>query len=116
MNWLKKVTILRLLILASNLVKKAGYNSKSSEIEKQINDHNHSNKYSTTQGFNKLTSEKLWCKIQTANLASKNDIANFVKKTYVDEKLINNIRKIIFSAGFFTEFLIIYVIYMYLLD
>ena len=86
MNWLKKVTILRLLILASNLVKKAGYNSKISEIEKQINDHNHSNNYSTTQGFNKLTSENFWCKIQTANLASKNDIVNFVKKTYVDEK------------------------------
>ena len=35
-------------------------------------------KYLTTQEFNKLTSETCASKLEQANLASKNDIANFV--------------------------------------
>ena len=38
----------------SNLVKKTDYNTKISEIEKKITDHDH-DKYITTQEFNKLT-------------------------------------------------------------
>ena len=34
MNWLKKLTLFRLL--TSNLVKKTDYNTKVSEIEKQL--------------------------------------------------------------------------------
>ena len=41
----------------------------------------------TTQQFNKLTSENFTARLKQANLASKNDIANFVKKTHFDEKL-----------------------------
>ena len=39
----------------SNLVKKTGYNTKISEIEKKITDYYHSNAYITTPEFNRLT-------------------------------------------------------------
>ena len=58
------------------MVKKTDYNTKISESE---------NKlplimitiYITTQEFNKLTSENFAVRLKQANLASKNDIANF---------------------------------------
>ena len=40
----------------SDLVKKADYDTKSGEIEKKILDHN-SDKFITTQEFNKLTAD-----------------------------------------------------------
>ena len=49
-------------------------------------DHDH-DKYITTGEFNK--SENFTARIKQANLASKNDIANFVKKTDFDNKLKN---------------------------
>ena len=49
-------------------------------------DHDH-NKYITTQEFIRLTSENFTARLKQANLASKNDIANFVKKASFDEKL-----------------------------
>ena len=42
----------------SNLVKKTDHNTKFSENEKKVTDHDHSNKYITTQKFNKLTAKK----------------------------------------------------------
>ena len=60
----------------SNLVKKAAdYNSKTDELEKKITEHD---KYVTSQEFTRL---------KQADLESKSDIANFVKKTDFDEKL-----------------------------
>ena len=47
---------------------------------KKITDHNHTNNYITTQGFNKLTAENLASKLTQANLASKNHIAALIKK------------------------------------
>ena len=41
---------------ASDLVRITECNTKINDIEKKINDHDHSNKYITTQDFNKLTS------------------------------------------------------------
>ena len=74
---------------ASNLVKKADYNTKTSEIENKITTvHNHG-KYITTQHFDKLTSEIFSARLAKANLASKNDITDVVKKTDFDEKLRN---------------------------
>ena len=70
----------------SNLVKKTDYNTKISEVDNKVNtDHDH-DKCITSQEFNKITSEKLTARLK-ANLASQNDIANFVKKTYFDDKL-----------------------------
>ena len=40
-----------------DLVIKTGYNRKINEVEKQIIDHDHSNKYITTQEFNILTAD-----------------------------------------------------------
>ena len=72
----------------SNLVKKAEYNAKISEIEKKINDHNH-DKYITTPEFNKFSAEIFAARLKQANLASKSDIANLVNKTDFDNKLKN---------------------------
>ena len=63
------------------------YSTKISEIENKITtDHDH-DKYITTQEFNRLTSENFTARLRHANLASKNDIVNFVKKTSSGEKL-----------------------------
>ena len=57
----------------------------NSKIENKIaTDHDH-DKYITCQEFNKLTSENF--RLKQANLASKNGIANFIKKAYFDNKL-----------------------------
>ena len=55
-------------------------------VENKIPDHS---KYITTPEFNKLTAENFAARLAQANLPSKNDIANFVKKTYFDDKLKN---------------------------
>ena len=65
----------------TNLVKKIDYNTKINENEKKNTDHDHSNKYITTQEFNKVTVENFVSRLAQANLASKNYIAALVKKT-----------------------------------
>ena len=67
----------------SSLVKKTDYDTKISETEKKLTDHNH-DKYITTPEFNKFTAE-----IFAARLAQ----ANLVTKTYFD-KLISLNKKI----------------------
>ena len=52
-------------------------------------DHDH-DKYITTQEFNKLAAENVTARLAQANLASKNDIANFVKKTDFDKNVTSN--------------------------
>ena len=47
------------------------------------------NIYITTSEFNKLTAQKFAAGLAQLNLSSKNDIANFVKKTDFDDKLNN---------------------------
>ena len=69
----------------NNLVKKADYNTNIAEIEKKILDHDHS-KYITTQEFNKLTADNFAARLEIAKLATKNDIAGFVKEADFDEK------------------------------
>ena len=53
----------------SNLVKKTDYNTKISEIEKKITDHNH-DKYITTPEFNNLAAKVF--KINTSKFNNKN--------------------------------------------
>ena len=48
--------------------------------------HDH-DKYITTQEFKKLTSENFTSRLKQASLGSKNNIANFAKKTNFDNKL-----------------------------
>ena len=64
----------------SNLVKKTDHNTKINETENKITaDHDH-DKYITTQEFNKLTSRNFTARLKQANLASKSDIANIVRR------------------------------------
>ena len=63
----------------SDLIKNTDYNTKINEIEKKITNHDH-DKYITTQEFNKLTSDNFTARLAQANLASKNDIAYFIKR------------------------------------
>ena len=65
----------------SNLLKKILYNTKIYEIQKKITDHNH-DQYITTPETNKFN-----LRLKRANLATKQDTANFVKKTNFDIKL-----------------------------
>ena len=77
----------------SNLVEKADYNTKKSEIEKKILDLNRE-KYITTQKCNKLLSENFAARLKQAHLTSKNDIDDFLRKGLFDEKLIKINRKV----------------------
>ena len=86
--------LFRLLILVIQS-KKTDCNTKINQIEKKITDHDH-NKYITTKEFNKLTSENCDARLARANLESKNDTADFVKKkpTDFDHKLKNLNKKV----------------------
>ena len=53
-------------------------------VENKIPDHS---KYVTTPEFNKITAESFTARLAQANLASKNDIVNFLKKTDFYDKL-----------------------------
>ena len=53
-------------------------------VENKIPDHS---KYVTTPEFNKITAESFTARLAQANLASKNDIPNFLKKTDFYDKL-----------------------------
>ena len=67
--------------------KKTDYNTKISQIENKVTADHDNDKYIVVQEFIQLTSENFTARLKQANLASKNDIANFVKKTDFDNKL-----------------------------
>ena len=50
--------------------------------KKKDTDHDHGI-YIITQELNKLTADNFAARLKQANLASKNDIANFVKKEFL---------------------------------
>ena len=86
MNQLKKLIILINTTDTSNLVAKTDYNTKINEIVKKITDHDH-DKHITTQEFNKLILDDFTARLKQANLARKDYIPNFVKKTDYNDKL-----------------------------
>ena len=63
------------------------------KLKKKKLDHGR-DKYITTQEFNKLTADNLSARLAQANLATKAGIANFVKETDFDNKLINLNKKV----------------------
>ena len=65
--------------IVNHLVKKTDYNTKISEIEKKITNHD-LDKYIPTPEFNKLAADDFAARLAQANLASKSDIAGLVKK------------------------------------
>ena len=54
----------------SSLVKKTNYNTKITEIEKKLTDHNH-DKYITTPEFNTLAADVFNARLAQANLIKK---------------------------------------------
>ena len=74
----------------SNFVKNADEISEVSEIENKITVDHDNDKQITTQVFNQLILENFTARLaQIANLASKSNVANFVKKTDFNNKLKN---------------------------
>ena len=57
------------------------------KLKRRITDHDHRNNYKTKQKFNKLSRQIVGARLAQANLVSKSDIANFVTKTDLDDKL-----------------------------
>ena len=68
----------------SSLVKKTYYNTKITEIEKKLTDHDR-DKYITTPEFNNLAARVFIARLVQANL---------VTKTYFDNKLKNSAKKL----------------------
>ena len=63
----------------SNLVRKTDYNTKIHEIEKKIADHSY-DKYISTPEFNKPTAENFAARLAEANLVTKIDFDDKLKK------------------------------------
>ena len=83
--------------------KTTDYDTKISEIEKKITDHDHNNKYITTKAFNKLTIENFAVRSKQANLATKADIDDFVEKTDINDKVKNSNKKVTSSKAKYVE-------------
>ena len=66
---------------------------KIREIENKITSDNDHDRYITTEEFNKLPSENFTARLTKANLASKSNIANFVKKTDLNKNELNELSK-----------------------
>ena len=60
------------LLDVSSLVKKTDYNTKITEIEKKLTDHNH-DKYIATPEFNSLAADVFNARLAQANLITKTD-------------------------------------------
>ena len=71
----------------SSLVKKTNYDTKISELEKKLTDHNH-DKYITTPEFNTLAASVFNARLAQANLITKTDID--AKLSSLNRKITSN--------------------------
>ena len=71
----------------SSLVKKTGYDTKITEIEKKLTDHNH-DKYNTTPEFNTLAASVFNARLAQANLITNTDFD--VKLSSLNMKIMSN--------------------------
>ena len=71
----------------SNLVKKTDYNTKVTEIENKLNNHNH-DKYITTPEFNTLAADVFNARLAEANLVTKTDFDT--KLSSLNRKVASN--------------------------
>ena len=69
------------------MVKKTGYDTKVTEIENKLNNHNH-DKYIDTPEFNKLAGDVFNARLTQANLVTKADVDN--KLSNLNRKIIKN--------------------------
>ena len=90
MNWLKSQCYSD--YRCQELVKKVDCNTKINKIEEKIVDLDH-DRYITNQEFNKLTAEHFAARLKQTNLASKNDIDDFLKKKADFDNKLNNSTK-----------------------
>ena len=72
---------------ASRLVNKTGYNTKISEIESKVNNHNH-DKYITTLEFNNLAAGIFAARLAQGDLVTKPDFD--AKLQELDKKINSN--------------------------
>ena len=72
----------------SSLVKKPGYNTKFSNIEKKITDHAHE-KYITTPEFKTLAAKVFTARLGQANLITKTDFNTKLKKLMTTSNLMS---------------------------
>ena len=73
--------------------KKNEQNTKISEIENKITSDHDLDKYITAQELTKLRAENFTARLKQANLASKSDIANFVKRPDLNKNELNELSK-----------------------
>ena len=71
----------------SNLVKKADYDTKISDIEKKITDHDH-DKYITTPEFNTMAANVFNTRLAQANVITKTDFD--AKLSGINKKFTTN--------------------------
>ena len=71
----------------SNLVKKTDYNTKITEVENKLNNHNH-DKYIDTSEFNKLAADVFNARLAQANLITKIDFN--AKLSSLNKKITSN--------------------------
>ena len=71
----------------SNLVKKTDYNTKISEIQGKIINHNY-DKYITTPEFNRLTAQIFQGRLKQSNLITKRDLDTELKK--INDRVASN--------------------------
>ena len=71
----------------SSLVKKTNYDTKISELEKKLTDHNH-DKYITTPEFNTLAADVFNARLAQANLITKTDFD--AKLSSLNRKITSN--------------------------
>ena len=69
------------------MVKETDYNTKVTEIENKLNNHNH-DKYITTPEFNTLAADVFNARLAQANLVTKTDFDNSVSS--LDSKIAAN--------------------------
>ena len=77
----------------SNLLKKTDYNTKISDIEKKITDHNH-DKYITTPEFDRLTTKNFKARLARTILITKTDLDTELKKN-CDRVLSNTVKPLL---------------------
>ena len=71
----------------NSLIKKTNYDTKISELEKKLTDHNH-DKYITTPEFNTLTADVFNARLAEANLITKTDFD--AKRLSLNRKIISD--------------------------
>ena len=69
------------------VLKKTGYDTKITEIENKLNNHNH-DKYIATPEFNTLAADVFNARLAQANLVTKTDFDNTISS--LDSKIAKN--------------------------